>query len=227
MSIPPKISDEIKKGTYTAHLFISSRGVDAWYRSTDPDTSHISYDSTGLLEVLGANSLPVSSHNRRVSFSPDETTRVTDSSDEGGFDHDDYCLSDHSPGGSPKGKGPERTFDYAQALRVYKTNKLHLDGNHGLVQQLPADSLVQRDFERGVPALLARSWMIARKRGTTRIWGIVGNQVNSHKAQTLHQWWDQASPMEKARVLSSRSKINLSALKTDQVKRLAALPYPF
>lgn len=220
LSIPGRISLLIKHGTITCHAFISSSGVDAWYRFADPKLQHKSFDGKGILEEF------------------EKLSRKLPSPNVGTFDLDEEdTLSVHSPissdNGSFAGLGGLSLLSARVPSTIQEARAL-VDGrglNHyrkqGVLNNLASDSLTERDFKRPVDSLIARAFTVAYKRGQAKMWGTIGNQVSNHGATNFREWWDLASARERTQVMSSARTLDIGKIPATRLQAILGMACPF
>jgi hypothetical protein len=235
LSIPERLSALIKEGTVSCTLYISKSGFDAWYRFVSvPEIEHQSFDGEGVLakaeELANAKSLlpkePDESYESQRNISPVvprqvDFTSESEPSDGSGDERDYHGLKAKS---RESLKVPT-TIQEAESL--VRGRGLNHYRKQGVLNSLPLESLHERDFKRPIDSFVARAWCVAHKRGIGKVWGTIGNQVDSYGAKNIRQWWELAPPLAKATVLTSRNKLALESVRKEGLDKIRILPCPF
>jgi hypothetical protein len=219
LNIPPRISKLIKDGTVTSHVYISNDGVDVWYRFTEPGKTVNSFTGAQLLDELGSNS------SGGVPYDLDEPTDdEADASPQGSVRSWNRRVKRETSSSLDLTRVPQTKND---AALIVRDRGLACYRKDGVLNFLPEESLTARDFTRTASSLIARAFLVANKRGAGRLWGIIGNQVESYNAPNLKSWWSLASPAEKLRVLSSTKTVKVSSIPEVDLLKLNQMVYPF
>lgn len=227
LSFPKRISDGISVGLITAELMITAYGVDVWYRLVDPTKRHTSYTADDILLLLdehGGEETAVSVE--PADPHPEGVGIATTTSRSPSVDFQLDLSSDDSdvPGPVARSTVPQ---NFHQAERLVRGRGLGQYRVAGLLTYMPKDSLCERDFKRPIDSFCARAIVVAHEKGMAKIWGKIGNQLESHNAPDIRTWWARASNREKAAALSSNKKLKLDELPESDLARLSSLVCPF
>jgi len=221
LCIPKHISEEVANGTIECNLRLTSGGLDVWYRFTDIQRSHVSYDGNGIMEALAKidNGAVVNSVSSTLK-GKGRSLQVSSSSES-----EEQNYTTVVPVRNKRNSRIPET--YSESLTLVRGRKLENFRIIGVLNKLPSNSLAAREFKRPIEDLVARAFLVAHKRGHTKLWGIIGNQVDSHKSATLKEWWDVATPVERAMVLSSGKHLDVESIPIGDMEKLNSMVYPF
>lgn len=92
------------------------------------------------------------------------------------------------------------------ATKIVEDRKLGWHRKAGLLNQYPADSLVRQDFCRSnIIEFLARVTTVARRVGEDKaVSRISCGRFGPKGCETLHEWWEKASVIDRSRLLTSK-----------------------
>jgi hypothetical protein len=220
LSIPPRISGLIREGRVSAHLYITAGGTDTWFRFTEPGKDVQSFTSDELideLDRLDLSGVPL--------YDLDETTDdEADASPRGSIRTWNRKVERESASSDGKLSPPSNK---EEAARMVRDRGLATVVKHGALNHLPSQSLTAADFRRNSAELAARAILVANARGMGKLWGTIGNQVDSYGTSNLKQWWKVAGAPEKARVLTSSKTLKVSTIPKEDLLKLNSTVYPF
>lgn len=227
-AFPPRIIELIESGAITAQAFFSSGGVEVWYRKSDPKLSHLSYDEANILGEF-PQSMQVSTE-KKVTFALNSTgfAPFEEDSSEGSSVDANSRVDDHKGNLAFAQRLAECVpSNYPAAAKLVADRKLSFYRKQGLLNKLPDASLHARDFSRGFDSFVARAFVVAHKRTQSKIWGAIGNQINSHGAKDIREWWSLATPGERISVLSTNKDLDISKLGKREFEMARLLGCPF
>lgn len=227
VSIPARVSALIKDGTLEGNFFVSSGGLDCWFRYTDPSKKHISYTVDGIIEGLDAQSVspPITPSPKLVSKIRPFGRKPSVEEFFSGSDDDGKRVAEESNGSPGLATWVPKTIN--EALRVIDEHGLNHHRQNGVLNALPSDSLTAVDFKRPIYQLVARGFAVAHKKGHARLLGTIGNQVDAYGCENIRKWWMASTAADKVKLLSNGKHLSLRELTDFQVHNMSNMLCPF